>query len=62
MKKPGGGNTPGFDPGGRRLAQRLRYYWDELLTILDHSEATPMNIHIERELRRAVIWRKVMQG
>ena len=50
------------DPDVRRIAKRLRNYWDELLTFLDHPEVPPTNNHVERELRPAVIWRKVMQG
>ena len=56
------------DPGGvavteaRRLARRLEKYRDELFTFLSHPEVPATNNHGEREVRSAVIWRKVMQG
>ena len=46
----------------QRLAHRLEKYWDELLTFLEHPEVPPTNNLAERELRPAVIMRKVMQG
>jgi len=54
--------TESADPDMRRLARRPRNYWDELLTFLDHPEVPPANNHVERDLRPAVIWRKVMYG
>lgn len=44
--------TESADPGVRRLAQRLRYYWDERWTFLDHPEVPSMNHHVEREFRQ----------
>ena len=45
-----------------RIAKRLEKYWDELLTFLTHPEVAPTNNQAEREIRPAVIMRKVMQG
>jgi transposase len=46
----------------QRLAKRLRKYWDELLTFLERPDVPPTNNHAEREIRPAVIMRKVIQG
>jgi transposase len=46
----------------QRLAKRLRKYWDDLLTFLDHPSVPATNNHAEREIRPAVIMRKVVQG
>jgi len=40
----------------------LKKYWDELLTFLEHPEVPATNNHAEREIRPAVIMRKVIQG
>ena len=50
------------DADVRRLAKRLHKYWDELLTFLKKPHVPPTNNHAEREIRPAVIMRKVMQG
>jgi len=50
------------DADVRRLAKRLHKYWDELLTFLKKPHIPPTNNHAEREIRPAVIMRKVMQG
>lgn len=50
------------DPDVKRLANRLRKYWDELLTFLKRPEVSATNNHAEREIRPAVILRKVIQG
>ena len=50
------------DADVRRLAKRLRKYWDELLTFLEDPTVPATNNHAEREIRPAVIMRKVMQG
>ncbi len=50
------------DSDVQRLAQRLRKYWDELLTFLERPDVPPTNNHAEREIRPAVIMRKVIQG
>jgi len=50
------------DTDARHLAARLEKYRDELFTFQDHPETPPTNNHVERELRPAVTWRKVMQG
>ena len=54
--------TPSDDKDVIRLAKRLEKYWDELLTFLTHPEVAPTNNQAEREIRPAVIMRKVMQG
>jgi transposase len=46
----------------QRLAKRLRKYWDELLTFLKRLDVPATNNHAEREIRPAVILRKVIQG
>jgi len=40
----------------------LRKYWDELLTFLKRLDVPATNNHAEREIRPAVIMRKVIQG
>lgn len=45
-----------------RLAERLRKYWDDLLTFLERPEVPATNNHGEREIRPAVILRKMIQG
>ena len=50
------------DKDVNRIAKRLEKYWDELLTFLTHPEVAPTNNQAEREIRPAVIMRKVMQG
>lgn len=54
--------TQSDDADVTRLAKRLEKYWDELLVFLDNLEVPPTNNHAEREIRPAVIMRKVMQG
>jgi len=50
------------DADVKRLANRLKKYWDELLVFLDDPNVPPTNNHAEREIRPAVIMRKVIQG
>jgi len=50
------------DADVRRLAKRLQKYWEELLTFLEDPTVPATNNHAEREIRPAVIMRKVMQG
>ena len=54
--------TQSEDKDVTRLAKRLEKYWDELLTFLTHPDVAPTNNQAEREIRPAVIMRKVMQG
>jgi len=54
--------TQSTDKDVRRLAARLEKYWDELLVFLTHPEVPPTNNHAEREIRPAVIMRKVTGG
>ena len=50
------------DKDVKRIAARLEKYWDELLVFLTHPEVPPTNNHAEREIRPAVIMRKIIQG
>ena len=50
------------DADVRRLAKRLKKYWQDLLTFLKHPEVHATNNHAEREIRPAVIMRKIIQG
>jgi transposase len=50
------------DADVKRLSKRLQKYWDELLVFLDDPTVPPTNNHAEREIRPAVIMRKVIQG
>jgi transposase len=50
------------DPDVRRLTKRLEKFWDELLVFLEQPEVPPTNNQAEREIRPAVIMRKVLQG
>ncbi len=54
--------TESHDADVQRLAKRLRKYWDELLTFLKRVDVPVTNNHAEREIRPAVIMRKVIQG
>ena len=54
--------TPSADKDVKRIAARLEKYWDELLVFLTHPEVPPTNNHAEREIRPAVIMRKIIQG
>ncbi|MGI6455596.1 MAG: IS66 family transposase [bacterium] len=53
---------PAQDADVKRLSKRLQKYWDELLVFLDDPTVPPTNNHAEREIRPAVIMRKVIQG
>jgi len=44
------------------LAARLEKYRDELITFLSHPEVPATNHHREREVRFAVLIRKIMYG
>jgi transposase len=46
----------------RRLAKRLKKYGDELLTFVECEGVPADNNHAEREIRPAVLMRKVSQG
>ena len=50
------------DKDVKRIANRLEKYWDELLVFLVHPEVPPTNNHGEREIRPAVVMRKMIQG
>jgi len=50
------------DREARRLAKRLHKYWDELFTFLEHPEVPATNNHGEREIRFAVLIRKIIYG
>jgi transposase len=50
------------NPHARRLAKRLDAYGEPLLTFVDHPDVPPSNNHAEREVRPAVLMRKVSQG
>ena len=50
------------DNDARRLAKRLEKYRDELFTFLHHPEVPSDNNHAEREIRNAVLMRKVIYG
>ena len=50
------------DPDVRRVAKRWRKYGDELLTFLEPPNVAATNNHAEREIRPAVVMRKVIQG
>lgn len=54
--------TKSADPDVKRLAQRLENYWLELLTFLRNPDVPPTNNLAEREIRPAVVMRKVCQG
>lgn len=50
------------DKDTKRLAKRLEKYRDELFTFLHHPEVPSDNNHAEREIRNAVLMRKVIYG
>ncbi len=50
------------DPDTRRLAKRLEKYRDELFTFLTHPNVPSDNNHAERDIRSAVLMRKVIYG
>jgi hypothetical protein len=54
--------TRSSDADVRRLCGRLEKYWQDLLTFLRHPEVQPTNNLAEREIRPAVIMRKILQG
>jgi len=54
--------TQSTDKDVRRVAARLEKYWDELLVFLTHPGVPPTNNQAEREIRPAVIMRKMIQG
>jgi transposase len=53
--------TDWFDPDAERLAKRLDKYADGIFTFLDYDDVPHTNNHAEREIRPAVIMRKVIQ-
>ena len=50
------------DKDARRLAKRLEKYRDELFTFLTHPNVPSDNNHAEREIRTAVLMRKIIYG
>jgi transposase len=50
------------DREARRLAKRLHKYWEELFTFLEPPEVPATNNHGEREIRFAVLIRKIIYG
>jgi hypothetical protein len=50
------------DREARRLAKRLEKYRDEWFTFLEHPEVPATNNHAEREIRFAVLIRKITYG
>jgi len=50
------------DKDARRLAKRLVKYRDELFVFLTHPDVPSDNNHAEREIRSAVLMRKVIYG
>jgi len=50
------------DPDGERLANRVRKQLDHRFTVLDHDEVDATNNLAERQLRPAVISRKLSCG
>jgi transposase len=50
------------NPHARRLAKRLDTYGEPLLTFVDHPDVPSSNNHAEREVRPAVLMRKVSYG
>lgn len=50
------------NPHARRLAKRLDKYGEPLLTFVDHADVPSSNNHAEREVRPAVLMRKVSYG
>ena len=50
------------DREARRLAKRLHKYWEELFTFLEPPEVPATNNHGEREIRFAVMIRKIIYG
>jgi len=50
------------DADAHRLARRLEKYWDELFTFLEHPEVPATNNQAEREIRFAVLIRKIIYG
>jgi transposase len=53
--------TTWSDPDAVRLAKRLDKYTDGIFTFLDYDDVPHTNNHAEREIRPAVIMRKVIQ-
>lgn len=49
------------DADAQRIRKRLVRHRDELFTFLDHPEVSPYNNHAERQIRPAVISRKISQ-
>ena len=50
------------DKDARRLAKRLEKYRDELFTFLTHLNVPSDNNHAKREIRTAVLMRKIIYG
>lgn len=50
------------DHHAKRIAKRLDKYWDDLFTFLEHPEVPATNNHGEREIRFAVLIRKITYG
>mgnify|MGYP000738480487 CR=1 FL=1 len=50
------------DRDTKRLAKRLDKYWDGIFTFLEHMDVPATNNHVEREIRFAVLIRKITYG
>lgn len=55
-------HTDWTNPHARRLAKRLNHYGEPLLTFVDHPDVPSSNNHAEREVRPAVLMRRVSHG
>lgn len=54
--------TRSADPDVKRLAKRMENFWLERLTFLRNPDVPPTNNLAEREIRPAVVMRKVCRG
>lgn len=50
------------EPKNLRIAKRMRKYEQELLVFLDHDDVEPTNNQAERQIRPAVLQRKISAG
>ena len=55
-------STPYPDKQVQRLQKRLLRHQDSIFTFLDHADVPPDNNHAERQIRPAVILRKISYG
>lgn len=49
------------DKDSKRLIKRLKRHRDELFTFLEYEEVSPYNNHVEQQLRKPVLTRKISQ-